>query len=112
METLMSDIDKLSRLADQMEIQDLMARYTRCVDRAQWAGLRDIYHPDATDDHGAYVGNVEGFIEWVSRRHAAIPEAMHFLGNCLMEFADRDTARAFALAADRSQAMKVLLDFD
>lgn len=88
----MNDTEKLNRLADQMAIHDLMARYARCVDRAQWAGLRDIYHPGATDDHGGYVGDVEGFIEWVSRRHVAIPEAMHFLGNCLVEFADNDTA--------------------
>ncbi|MFT3819291.1 MAG: nuclear transport factor 2 family protein [Rubrivivax sp.] len=88
----MNDTDRLQRLADRMEIQDLMARYSRCVDRAQWAGLREIYHPDAVDDHGAYVGDVEGFIAWVSRRHAAITEAMHFLGNCLVDFAGPDTA--------------------
>lgn len=88
----MTDTDTLQRLADRVAIQDLMCRYTRYVDRRQWDALRSIYHPDATDDHGAYVGGVEGFIDWVSSRHAAIDEAMHFLGNCLVEFGDRDTA--------------------
>lgn len=82
----------LQRLADQLAIQDLMARYARHVDRRQWEALREIYHPDATDDHGGYVGPVDGFIEWVSRRHAAVDESMHFLGNCLVEFGDHDTA--------------------
>ncbi|MCO5397802.1 nuclear transport factor 2 family protein [Ralstonia soli] len=86
------DSANLQRLADQLAIQDLMARYARHVDRRQWTALREIYHPDATDDHGGYVGPIDGFIEWVSRRHEAVDESMHFLGNCLVEFGNNDTA--------------------
>lgn len=82
----------LQRLADQIAIQDLMARYARHVDRRQWDALRDIYHPDATDDHGGYAGHIDGFIEWVSHRHETVDESMHFLGNCLVEFADHENA--------------------
>jgi hypothetical protein len=82
----------LRRLADRAEIQDVLLRYARGVDRREWDLIRSSFHPDAWDDHGAYRGGVEGLIEWVSRRHSKIGQSMHFLGNCLVEFANDDTA--------------------
>ena len=52
--------DKLQRLIDKDEIRDLISRYARGVDRADWDLVRDTYHPDATDDHGDYKGEWEG----------------------------------------------------
>ena len=82
----------LQRLLDESAIRNAMYRYARGVDRREWDLVRSAFHPDAWDDHGAYRGGVDGLIEWVSRRHAAIDQSMHFLGNCLVEFADADTA--------------------
>jgi 3-phenylpropionate/cinnamic acid dioxygenase small subunit len=87
-------MDALSRLTARADIQDLMARYCRAVDRRDWAALRNCYHNGAHDDHGAYSGDVEGFIAWVSARHAAIPFSMHFAGNALIEMLDEATAVA------------------
>ena len=84
--------DALSRLSDRCEIQDLLARYARGVDRRDWDLVRSIFHADAHDDHGEYKGGVDGFIDWVSQRHARIEQSMHFLGNCLIEFAGDDVA--------------------
>ncbi len=78
--------DSTKRLEDRAEIQDLMARYARGVDRRDWEAVRATFHPDAHDDHGEYKGNVDGFIAWVSRRHEKVAQSMHFLGNCLIEF--------------------------
>jgi len=96
----------LSRLLDRSAIQDLLARYARGVDRRDWALVRSTFHEDALDDHGDFKGNVDGFIEWVKRRHATIPQSMHFLGNCLIEFADDDTAvvETYFLALQRLDA--------
>ena len=84
--------DLTAQLLDQFLIRDALNRYARGVDRCQWDEVRAAFHPDATDDHGAYRGDVDGFIEWVSRRHALIEQSMHFLGNCIVDFADANTA--------------------
>jgi len=84
--------DNSARLRDRAEIQDLMARYARAVDRRDWETVRATFHSDAHDDHGEYKGGVDGFIEWVSRRHEKVTQSMHFLGNCLIEFTGPDVA--------------------
>ena len=88
----MGDTQRLARIADRLDIQDNMARYARGVDRRDWDRVRAVFHPDAQDDHGEYKGGVDGFIEWVSKRHANVAQSMHFLGNCLIEFAGDDMA--------------------
>lgn len=82
----------VSRLLDRAAINDLMARYARGVDRRDWDLVRTTFHPDAHDDHGEYKGGVDGFITWVSTRHAQVTQSMHFLGNCLIEFTSSDVA--------------------
>ncbi len=71
-----------------------MTRYARGVDRRDWPAVRACYHEDATDEHGDYSGDIDGFIKWVSERHAQIPFSAHFLGNFLIEFVDDQTAIA------------------
>ena len=83
---------RIARMLDRQEIHDLLARYCRAVDRRDWAKLGDVFHADAHDDHGEYKGGVDGFIAWVKQRHASIGQSMHFLGNCLIEFAGDDLA--------------------
>ena len=85
-------MDKLAELVARAEIQDNMCRYTRGVDRRDWPVVRACYHDDAIDEHGDYSGDADGFIAWVAVRHAQIPFSAHFLGNCLIEFANDTTA--------------------
>lgn len=80
------------RVADRMAIQDLISRYAQAVDRRDWERVRATFHADAHDDHGEYKGNVDGFIAWVSDRHAKVEQSMHFLGNCTIEFTGTDVA--------------------
>ena len=82
----------LQRLIDRAEIHDLMMRYARGVDRGDWDLVRSVYHPDAFDDHGDFKGDVDGFIAFASDRVGPLPQCMHFLGNCLIEFASDDVA--------------------
>lgn len=84
--------DALQRLLDKDEIRDLMARYCRAVDRADWEALRATYHPDAFDDHGDFKGSVDDFIEYARNRTGQVPQMMHILGSCLIEFAEKDVA--------------------
>ena len=87
----MSD-DVLRRVIAESEIRDALARYARGADRNDVALLRTAYHDDATDSHGYFVGDIDGFEQWFSERHAAVTQSMHFLGNCLIEFDGDDTA--------------------
>lgn len=82
----------LQRLVDREEIRDVMSRYARAVDRLDPDALRDVYHPDAEDDHADYRGDVEGLIGYIRERTAGPPQIMHFLGQCFIEFGDAGTA--------------------
>lgn len=83
----------LRHFLDRAEIQDVLYRYARGVDRRDWALVRAAYHPDAHDDHGGYKGGVDGLIEWLVKRFADVVNSTHVIGNCLVEFASDDDAR-------------------
>jgi 3-phenylpropionate/cinnamic acid dioxygenase small subunit len=85
-------VDRIEKLIAKSEIQDCLCRYARGVDRRDWPSVRACFHDDAVDHHGEFHGSADEFIAWVSDRHSAIPFAMHFLGNCLVEFLDEETA--------------------
>jgi len=82
----------VARIADRMQIQDCMYKWCRSVDRLDYDGMRDVFHPGAIDRHGAFDGPVEGLIDWIRNRHAAIPFSMHAISNMLIEFAGPDLA--------------------
>lgn len=98
----------LQALATQQEIRDVLARYTRGIDRMDVELVRSTYHPDAHDDHGAYQGDVEGFLAWVQQALSYFDTTMHFLGNQLVEIdeTDDDTAHAetYCVAYHRRRA--------
>lgn len=80
------------RIADRMQIQDCIHRWCRAVDRLDYEGMRASFHPDAVDRHGAFDGDIDGLVEWIRARHAAIPFSMHAVSNMLVEFAGPDRA--------------------
>lgn len=86
--------EALQRLIDKDEIRDLMARYARGVDRGDWDLVREVYHKDAYDDHGDYKGGLDGFVEFARSRTGGATQVMHFLGECLIEFASPTVAVA------------------
>lgn len=88
----MTDGRILQRLADTLEIQALQARYARAVDRLDLELLREVYHPDAYDDHGDYKGGVEGLVAYVEQRTGRALQVMHFLGQTLIDFATPQAA--------------------
>jgi ketosteroid isomerase-like protein len=57
-------------LADRQAIRDCLATYCRAVDRLDRDLLLSVYHPDAVDDHGVFVGDREGFADWVIALHS------------------------------------------
>jgi ketosteroid isomerase-like protein len=68
-----SDIDAMVRtLADRQAILDCLMRYSRGVDRLDRETLLSVYHDDAIDDHGMFVGGPEDFAEWVIGMHSTL----------------------------------------
>ncbi len=81
-------------LKDRQEIFDCLLRYCRGVDRCDREAVRSAYHPDAIDDHGDYVGDVEGFIDWAFDYHTRYQlRTLHSISNHLCEL-DGDIGRA------------------
>jgi hypothetical protein len=80
-------------LIAESEIRDVHLRYCRGVDRMDWDLVRSCYHPDATDDHGSFKGEIEGFLKWVAVALERYEVTAHFTGNQLVEVTG-DTAWA------------------
>lgn len=76
----------LQRLVDKQAITETLMRYCRGVDRLDRALLESVYWPDALDDHVTYVGDRDGFIEYV---FAVLKDMQtsHMLANILIELA-------------------------
>jgi ketosteroid isomerase-like protein len=60
---------RLRRLADEADIAACLARYARGIDRLDRDLVLSVYHPDAVDDHGKFVGTPTEFVEWAFAMH-------------------------------------------
>jgi hypothetical protein len=60
---------RLEALLDKQAILECVHRYCRGVDRMDRALTLSAYHPGAIDDHGAFVGNREEFVDWAFKYH-------------------------------------------
>jgi ketosteroid isomerase-like protein len=77
--------EALQRLLDEAAIKKVHIRYCRAIDRMDWELLRSCYHPDAVDDHGEYVGGIDGFVEYCKAGTPNFVGTTHFTGNQLVE---------------------------
>ncbi|MGO4689661.1 nuclear transport factor 2 family protein [Glaciibacter sp. 2TAF33] len=91
-EPKMTDQYSLSRAADRFEIQNKLYLICRAIDRRDLESARTAFHPDAVDHHGAYQGDIDGFMQWVEDRHGDLEYSWHELGNIYIEFASDDEA--------------------
>lgn len=92
-------------LLARQEIADVILRYARGIDRLDLELVRSCYHPDAYDDHGAFKGTVDEFVDAASSFLPRWTATQHFMGNMLIEV-DRDVAKAetYAVAYHRREA--------
>jgi ketosteroid isomerase-like protein len=81
----------LQRLLDESEIRQVLSRYARGIDRFDMDAVRACYHEDATDAHGHYNGDIDGFIEYSLAWKDNIESMTHFFGQSLIEL-DGDSA--------------------
>ncbi|MGO8858233.1 MAG: nuclear transport factor 2 family protein [Steroidobacteraceae bacterium] len=81
-------------LIDRQEILDCEMRYCSGVDRFDREMLLSAYHPGATDDHGAFVGTAEQFVDWAFAYHRKYQQGhKHYILNHRCDLGG-DTAHA------------------
>jgi hypothetical protein len=78
-------------LKDRADILDCMNRYTRGADRLDRELLLSAYHPDATDDRGAFTGGPEARVDWLLAFLRTLAHTSHHISNFTFEI-DGDVA--------------------
>lgn len=86
------------RVLAEHQIRALLVTYARAVDRRDWDLLRTVFHPDATDDHGPYRGDVDGLVAFLADEFASVDSATHALSQVWCDHLDADTVRTETVA--------------
>ena len=101
----------VASLLDRREIEDVILRYCRGIDRLDLELVRSCYWLDATDSHGGFAGTRDEFVSWVEMLLARFESTSHFVGNLLVELAgDAAVAETYAIAFHRSAEPKASLN--
>ncbi|MWA03218.1 nuclear transport factor 2 family protein [Actinomadura sp. LD22] len=81
---------------DRQEIERVLRRYCRAIDRLDLDLLRSVYHPDATDAHGTFEGDAHEFAEFiVDRIRRQTSYGFHTVTNAIIEVdGDRATSES------------------
>ena len=73
--------------------QDAALRSCHGVDRLDPEVMKSAYWPDATDDHGNFVGNAHEFVDYCMEAHLRWRSTMHCVLNHWVVVDDETTAR-------------------
>jgi hypothetical protein len=88
----------LQQISDRIEIQDVLVRYSHCIDTRDWDGLDDVFTPDAFIDYSA-LGGSKGTLketkEFLARAMVMFKSFQHMISNLVVEIdGDQATARS------------------
>lgn len=90
----------LQELLDREALSELVACYSRAVDRRDFPLLRSLYHPAAIHDHGGlFRGDRDAFVAWLETAMRDVA-TQHLVGNTL-----------FAIAGDRAEGEVYTINF-
>lgn len=87
------EIAAVRHLLDRQAVVDCVHRYARGLDRADDELLASAYHPDAVEDHGAYVGGVDGLLPFLAMAHRSFDGYQRYVTNTTVDL-DGDAAHA------------------
>jgi len=99
-------------LADRVAIHDCLTRYCRAIDRLDRELLLSVYHDDAIDDHGVFVGGPQAFADWALAYHSrAQYVTQHIITNhsCDLDGDVAHTETYYQLAAMNKQGAALTL---
>ncbi|WP_342660136.1 hypothetical protein Rruber_04729 [Rhodococcus ruber] len=84
---------RITDLLDKQSLYENIALYCRGMDRKDLATMQSTFWPEATDDHGAFVGSAYDFCEWAyENQKKGQHRSHHYITNVLIDL-DEDTAR-------------------
>jgi len=77
---------RVQELLDREAIRDVLARYCRGVDREDAESLEVVYHDDALDSHGEFVGGPKDFVPWAfGKARGSVRTIQHSLGTIVID---------------------------
>jgi len=79
-------------LVDRAEIAELLARYARCIDDRDWAGLQETYAEDGVMEHGGTAVARDRVPELSERILTGVASSHHLVDDPSIEI-DGDAAR-------------------
>lgn len=74
----------IQQISDHLEIQALITRYAKAVDRKDWDLYRSVFTDDAFIDYtsaGGVASGVEEMVAWLDTSLAHFATTQHFIGN-------------------------------
>lgn len=83
-----SEVAALRGLLDKQAIVDCINRYARGVDRDDPELIASAYHPDAVEDHGAFIGGVAELLPFLGAAHTPFDGYQRFVTNFSIEIAE------------------------
>lgn len=90
----------LQELIDRQALAELVACYSRAIDRRDFALLRSLYHQEAIHDHGGlFRGDRDAFVAWLPAAMQGVA-TQHLVGNTL-----------FAIDGDRAEGEVYTINF-
>jgi hypothetical protein len=104
MATTATNLTRLERAADVIEIREVLARYCRGVDRRDFDLVLSCYHDDATERHADFSGKASDFYTIVKTNVGSDLTVFH-ITNVSVEFGSPESAlsEAYYLAIVRGQ---------
>ena len=78
----------LQEISDRMEIQDVLVRYSHCIDTRNWDGLDEVFTPDAFIDYtalGGSKGTLKETQEFLGRSMKLFKSFQHMISNLVVE---------------------------
>ena len=102
-----------AQLLAREQIRDLVLRYCRAVDRRDFATLRELYHPDAEDDHGGmFSGNAMDFIDALPKIMQPMLLTAHYVANHLIRIdGSQAQGELYSIAWHRMKTASGVEDF-
>lgn len=97
--------EAVGRLLARREIEDVLVRYCRAIDRQDVDLLRAVYHDDAVDERSSALPAQQWAIDFVRERRAKGTRSTHMLTNVSIVFAGRGVrSESYVLAVQHEPA--------
>jgi hypothetical protein len=80
-------------IEDRAELEDLHSRFIHASDRRDYALLRGLYADGAREEHGAFNGPKDDFVDWLQQVHDHFVMVTHVITNLLFSV-DGDVAES------------------